>query len=243
MAAGEAGLAAQPADLQTLTATTRPMRATTPVPTRELKSTGPVAQPDGALLGGTAVLTHYSVLQWPGPPTEVLRVSVPRETTDAGGQRRGSNRVMEAAYRQAGDYGQALRLMAQWLAADPGNPQALWERARVYVAQGEYEKAQRDLETAESTWGGDLAPGTLWFDRAAVEYHLGHYDKVTEYVETGLRYTWVDWGVPFYCLGMVCLKEGKVDEGVQALRWAEATLNENDPLLEATQRELQRLGY
>lgn len=151
-------------------------------------------------------------------------------------------RQMAAAYSCAGDHTRALQTIQSAISANPDDPYLYWARGDIYLRKGEYEKALSDYDTTTKKWKDDSPPGVLWFRRAAAEYHLGHYERVKEYILRGVRYTWMDWGTPYYYLGMVYLKEGKTDQAVEALKWAEATLEEGDPLLAATRAELQRIA-
>jgi hypothetical protein len=51
----------------------------------------------------------------------------------------------------------------------------------------------------------------------------------------------VDWGEPYYYLGMIYLQEGKKSQALEALRWAERTLDEGELLLK-TRQTIQQLA-
>jgi tetratricopeptide (TPR) repeat protein len=138
------------------------------------------------------------------------------------------------------DYAEATRLVNEQLAKG-SDANLYWQRGLIYAGQEEYDKALAELDTATQLWSGDFVPGTLWYNRAAIEYYRGNYDLVKEYIQNGQRYTWIDWGSPYYFLGKVYLSEGKTDQAIEAFLWAEQTLEEGN-FLNATRDQLSQLG-
>jgi len=149
--------------------------------------------------------------------------------------------IAVSAYLCKGSLGEAMDLIQRTLDSDPGNPVLYLQRSSVYLERGEYAKALDDANKAAELWGGPFVNAGVWFQKAAVEYHLGHYDQAEEYIKTGRRYTWQDWGEPYYYLGMIYLQRGQPDAAVVALTWAEQTMNEGEPELAETRAELDRL--
>jgi tetratricopeptide (TPR) repeat protein len=143
-------------------------------------------------------------------------------------------------YRCQKNYSEALRLVNEEIAKDP-NANLFWERGMIYGAQKDYDRATADLDTAAQVWTGDFVPGTLWYNRAAIEYALGNYDLAKEYIERGKPQTWIDWGSPYYYLGKIYLSEGNNEQAIIAFTWAEQTLDEGE-YLDATRNELRQLG-
>jgi tetratricopeptide (TPR) repeat protein len=141
------------------------------------------------------------------------------------------------------DYSEAMRLINEQLGRS-SDANLYWQRGLIYADQKEYEKALAELDTAAqewSGWTGRMIPGTLWYNRAAIEYYRGNYDLVKEYILKGQPLTWIDWGSPYYFLGKVYLREGNTGLAIQAFLWAEQTLDEGE-FLNATRNELYNLG-
>jgi tetratricopeptide (TPR) repeat protein len=111
---------------------------------------------------------------------------------------------------------------------------------QVYLEMKKYEEALKFLDLSLTTWQADFPPGYILFDKAVAEYYLGNYQQAKEYILSGTGYTWIRWGMPYYYLGMIIWQEGKPDEALIYLEWAEKTLDEGE-LLDATRKEIQEI--
>jgi tetratricopeptide (TPR) repeat protein len=143
-------------------------------------------------------------------------------------------------YQCQKNYAEAFRLVNEEMAKG-SSAKLYWEHGMIYAGQEDYEKALEDLDAAVKEWPGGTTPGTLWYNRAALEYYLGNYDLAKEYYQKGKPNTWIDWGSPYYFMGKIALSEENTDQAIADFIWAEQTLDEGE-FLNATRNELSKLG-
>jgi tetratricopeptide (TPR) repeat protein len=146
-----------------------------------------------------------------------------------------------------GDYQAGASLLNSTLknASATEKPDIYHHLGQSYLEAGNYTEALKNLDlsiatTQEDNSPDDFIPGYILFEKAEAEYNLGNYQKAKEYILSGEKYTWIRWGKVYFYLGMIIWQEGKPDEALIYLEWAEKTLDESK-LLDITRQEIQKI--
>jgi len=153
-------------------------------------------------------------------------------------------RVLAGAATCSGRPEDAVDFVARALEMDPpASDHWTWilERALNLYYLGRSEEALSVI--SEDIQAFPYYSAERYFLRALILLDLGREEEARGDLDFGATQTWFPVGQYYYALGRIALREGDIDEGIQALQMAEATLGrEYGPLLERARQYLADMG-
>lgn len=151
------------------------------------------------------------------------------------------NTALAENYQVAGRYSDALRHIDIAIGVCP-TYRALLNRARILYNLGRFREARSQLDAMiekDPEYGGER-----YFMRALISLDEGKLDEARSDWEFGSGQTWSTDGLYAYLAGSFAAAEGDVEQAIEWLRYAYATLGPvgTTPLLRRIESELDELG-
>ena len=152
-------------------------------------------------------------------------------------------RVIGAAATCSGRYADAVEAYAMALSLDPETEHWIWvyERALNLYYLGRLQEARESL--SENIDAYPAYAGQRYFLRSLIACELGDWEAALDDLEFGSTQTWMQIGLYPYLVGRMALDEGRVEQAVESLQFAEATFDrEYGPLIDWVRGKLAELG-